>query len=267
MSEGMTETLNHAIEYAVTDSICTITLNRPDQLNSFDKQMHQEMAQALARVAQDENVRVLVISANGRGFCAGQDLADADVQPGGNIGHLIETYYNPMIVAITELPIPVIAKVQGVAAGAGANLALACDMVFASDKASFIQAFSGIGLIPDCGGTWQLPKLIGLARAKGLALTGERLSAADAAAMGMIWKCVPHEDLDEVVNDLATKFSQSATRGLAQTKLAMHAACTTSLSDQLAREARVQAELGASQDYAEGVDAFSNKRTPIFVGK
>ena len=245
----------------------TITLNRPDKLNSFNRQMHTEMQQALNTVEGDINARVLLISAAGKGFCAGQDLADDAVTPGGDLGEVIGNFYNPLILRITRLPLPVIAKVQGVAAGAGANLALACDLVFAGTSASFIQAFSGIGLVPDSGGTWQLPRLVGMAKALGLTLLGDRVKAEAAVDMGMIWKCVPDDELDQLVSDTVARLQRAPTLGLARTKQAIRGATNATLEKQLAVECEYQRELGRSADYAEGIAAFGEKRKPNFVGR
>lgn len=244
-----------------------VTLNRPDKLNSFNRVMHEELRAALDTVEADDAARVLVIAAAGKGFCAGQDLADDAVTPGGDLGEVIENYYNPLILRICNMPLPVIACVQGVAAGAGANLALACDLVFAGQSASFIQAFAGIGLVPDSGGTWQLPRLIGMARAMGLTLLGERVSASDAEAMGMIWRCVEDAQLDAAVAEVAARFAAAPTLGLARTKQALRQSTTATLEEQLARECAAQRELGKSADYAEGVAAFGAKRKPQFIGR
>jgi|TARA_B110000971_G_C20019694_1_gene505711 2-(1,2-epoxy-1,2-dihydrophenyl)acetyl-CoA isomerase len=244
-----------------------LTFDRPEKMNSFTQQMHKEVKQALERVVNDSQARVLVIAANGRGFCAGQDLSDPSVAPGADLGELIGDFYNPMILQITELPIPTLAKVQGVAAGAGANIALACDLVFAGESASFIQAFSGIGLIPDSGGTWQLPRLVGMAKAMGLAMLATKVKAKEAAEMGMIWQCTADVELDAAVNAAATRLTNSPTLGLARTKQALRCSSNNTLAEQLTLEKQFQQELGNSNDYAEGVAAFSQKRQPKFVGR
>lgn len=257
------------IVFDVIDCVGRLTLNRPDRLNSFTVQMHEEVADALTQVEQ-HGVRALVITGAGRGFCAGQDLADRAVAPGGapvDLGHSIETYYNPLIRRLTSLQMPVIAAVNGVAAGAGANIALACDIVVAARSARFIQSFANIGLIPDSGGTWVLPRLVGQARALGLALTGEPLSAEHAEQWGMIWKCVDDDVLQTEVSALAMKFAQGPTLGLAQTKLRIRLAGLNSLDDELDAERDAMRLLGNSADYREGVAAFTEKRKPHFTGR
>ena len=261
--------IRETIQFEVTGGIARLTLNRPDRLNSFNTAMHDEVRDALTRVASDEAVRVLVLTGAGRGFCAGQDLADRAVAPGGagpQLGESIEKYYNPLVLTLRGLPMPVIAAVNGVAAGAGANIALACDLVVAAKSASFVQAFAKLGLIPDSGGTWFLPRLIGNARAMGLALLGDKLPAEQAAQWGLIWKCVEDSDLRGVVDDLATHFASAPTRGLARTKQAMYESWNRTLEQQLTVERDYQRELGKSADYAEGVAAFIAKRPPKFTG-
>src|SRR6202789_386614 len=203
--------------------IARLTLNRPDKLNSFNVRMHEEVQRALQSV-RAQGARVLVLSGAGRGFCAGQDLADRAVAPGTegvDLGDSIERYYKPLILALQELPMPVIAAVNGVAAGAGANIALACDLVVAARSASFVQAFCRLGLIPDSGGTWSLPRLVGNARALGLTLLGEKVSAEQAAAWGMIWRCVDDAEFSATVDALAQRLAAAPTRGLAATKAAI----------------------------------------------
>ena len=251
------------------DGIARLTFNRPDRLNSFTVQMHQEVRDALGRVAAD-GARVLVLSGAGRGFCAGQDLSDRAVAPGGqgvDLGESIEKNYNPLVLALRRLPLPVIAAVNGVAAGAGANIALACDLVIAARSASFVQAFAKLGLIPDCGGTWLLPRLLGNARALGLALLGDKLSAEQAAQWGLIWRCVEDAELAPTVDALAQQLAQAPTRGLAHTKQAIYESWQRTFEQQLDHERAAQSALGRSQDYAEGVAAFTEKRTPKFVGR
>ncbi len=256
------------IEFGLQDGIARIALNRPDKLNSFTAAMHEDLADAMDKVEQS-HVRVLVLTGNGRGFCAGQDLAE--IQPGGaravDLGVTVEKYYSPLIRRLHALPAPVIVGVNGVAAGAGANLALAGDIVIARQSASFIQPFCRLGLIPDTGGTYALPRLVGHARAMGLALLGDKLSAQQAAQWGLIWECVADDALDQRLDELARHFAAAPTRGLARTKQAINVSLSNTLDAQLDLERDMMRELGGSQDYAEGVAAFLEKRQPAFEGK
>jgi 2-(1,2-epoxy-1,2-dihydrophenyl)acetyl-CoA isomerase len=254
------------------DGVCTLTLNRPDALNSLAAPMHAELLAALERAAGDASVRCVVLTGAGRAFCAGQDLADPLVspEPGAppkDLGRVITTCYTPIVRRLRSMPVPVIAAVNGVAAGAGANLALACDLVVAARSASFIQAFAKIGLIPDTGGTWFLPRLVGRARALGLALLGEKLGAEEAARIGLIWACIDDVDLPANVAALARRLAAMPTRGLAATRLALDAGQQSTLDEALAEEARVQSVQGAAADYAEGVAAFLAKRAPRFTDR
>jgi 2-(1,2-epoxy-1,2-dihydrophenyl)acetyl-CoA isomerase len=252
------------------DGVARLTLNRPDRLNSFNVDMHTEVRDALTRARDDAACRVLVITGAGRGFCAGQDLSDRSVSPAGaktDLGESIELRYKPLVLALRAMPKPVIAAVNGVAAGAGANIALACDLVIAARSASFIQSFSKLGLVPDSGGTWSLPRLVGQARAIGLAFLGDKLSAEQAAEWGMIWRCVDDAELPTVVDQLARQLAAAPTRGLARTKEAIYTAGARTLEQQLDIERDFQRELGFSADYAEGVAAFMEKRTPQFTGR
>jgi len=244
------------ILFETTAGVARLTLNRPDRLNSFNTAMHQEVRDALASLIGDSGARVLVISGAGRGFCAGQDLGDS-----------IEKNYKPLILALHALQIPVIAAVNGVAAGAGANIALACDLVIAARSASFVQAFCKLGLVPDSGGTWFLPRLVGTARALGLSLLGDKLPAQQAAEWGLIWRCVEDADLRSVVDELATQLAAAPTRGLARTKQALYESWGRTLEQQLEVERDYQRELGRTADYAEGVAAFAAKRAPNFTGR
>ncbi len=258
------------IQFDVTDGIARLTLNRPDRLNSFNVQMHEEVRRALTQVREDAACRVLVLTGAGRGFCAGQDLGDRAVAPGGtaaDLGDSIEKYYKPLVMTLRNLPMPVIGAVNGVAAGAGANIALACDLVVATRSASFIQAFAKLGLVPDSGGTWFLPRLIGNARAMGLAFLADKLSAEQAAQWGLIWRCVEDTEFAGAVDALARQLAAAPTRGLALTKRAIYESWDRSLEQQLDAERDFQRELGYTADYAEGVAAFGEKRTPKFVGK
>jgi 2-(1,2-epoxy-1,2-dihydrophenyl)acetyl-CoA isomerase len=254
------------IDFKLENGIARLTLNRPDRLNSFTVQMHGEVRDALGKL---ESARVLVLTGAGRGFCAGQDLNDRAVSPGEavDLGHSVENYYNPLIRTLTSLPMPVIARVNGVAAGAGANIAFACDIVIAAKSAKFIQSFASIGLIPDSGGTWVLPRLVGQARALGLALTAEPLPAEKAADWGLIWKAVEDEALDQETDALAARFAQAPTRGLAATKKMIRQSWDHSLDEELDLQRDMMRELGHSADYREGVAAFMEKRTPKFTGK
>jgi 2-(1,2-epoxy-1,2-dihydrophenyl)acetyl-CoA isomerase len=254
------------ILFTQAGGIARLTLNRPDRLNSFTVEMHEEAADALARL---ENARVLVLTGAGRGFCAGQDLADRAVAPGEavDLGESVERRYNPLIRTLTALPFPVIGRVNGVAAGAGANIALACDIVIAARSAKFIQSFAKIGLIPDSGGTWILPRLVGQARALGLALTGEPLPADKAAEWGLIWKAVEDEALDAEVESLAEGFAAAPTKGLAAIKTMIRASWGHSLDEELDLQRDAMRTLGYSDDYREGVAAFMEKRTPRFTGR
>src|SRR6476660_7575515 len=240
------------IDFQASGAIARITLNRPDRLNSFTVQMHEELRDALANLG---DARVVVLTGAGRGFCAGQDLNDRAMASGEpvDLGETVEQCWNPLIRTLTTLPQPVIARVNGVAAGAGANIALACDIVVAARSAKFIQSFAAIGLIPDSGGTWVLPRLVGQARALGLALTGEPLEAERAADWGLIWKAVDDDQLDAEVDALAQRFATGPTRGLARIKSMIRESWGQSLDAELDRQRDAMRELGFSDDYREGV--------------
>lgn len=260
------------IRYEVADRVATLTLNRPDRLNSFNDQMHREVREALAQVAAgraDGSVRVLVITGAGRGFCAGQDLSDRNVSAGTeapDLGASIEKNYKPLVTTLRNLDLPVIAAVNGVAAGAGANVALACDLVFAARSASFIQSFAKLGLVPDTGGSWILPRLAGPARALGLALLGDKLPAEQAEQWGLIWKCVDDDALQATVLQVAAALANGPTFGYAQTKQAIWASSTNDFDTQLDLERDAMRACGRSHDYREGVAAFMEKRAPQFKG-
>lgn len=244
-----------------------LTLNRPAALNSFTAAMHRELLAALDACALDEGVRCVVLTGAGRGFCAGQDLNDEGMGQDGtpaDVEGVVERHYKPLALRIRSMPVPVIAMVNGVAAGAGANIALGCDLVIAAKSASFIQAFSKIGLVPDGGGTWLLPRLVGRARAIGLAMTGDKLPAEEAMAMGMIWRCVDDAALRDSTLALAEKLAAMPARALAATRRILDEAVVMDFAGALGQEARVQGEMSRGADFAEGVAAFLQKRAPVF---
>ena len=249
------------------DGVARITLNRPDRLNSFTAAMHAELQDALDEIG---DARVITLTGAGRGFCAGQDLNDRAVSTGEHpvdLGMTVETNWNPLVRKLTGMPQPVIAKVNGVAAGAGANVALACDIVLAARSAKFIQSFSAIGLIPDSGGTWVLPRLVGQARALGLTLTGEPLPAEKAEEWGLIWKCVDDDALDVEVDAIARKLASLPPLGLAATKEMIRSSWSHTLDQELHHQRDAMRRLGFSEDYREGVAAFLEKREPRFAGR
>lgn len=257
----------------IKEGVALLTLNRPDRLNSFTQKMHSEVRQVLdiARAGRkDGSVRVLVITGAGRGFCAGQDLSDRSVSADAapvDLGESIEKNYKPLVTGLRNLDMPVLCAVNGVAAGAGVNLALACDLVFAAKSANFIQSFSKLGIIPDTGGSWVLPRLVGTSRAMGLALLGDKLSAEKAEEWGLIWKSVDDERLMPTVLEIAQQLAKGPTYGYAQTKKAIWSSSTNDFETHLDLEKEMMRACGNSADYREGVAAFMEKRAPHFIGK
>ena len=255
------------IQFSLNDRIARITLNRPDRLNSFTKAMHADLAAALDAAA---DARVIILTGAGRGFCAGQDLNDRAVSADSgptDLGDTVEASWNPLVRRLAAMPQPVIARVNGVAAGAGANIALACDLVVAARSAKFIQSFAALGLIPDSGGSWHLPRLVGQARALGLALTGEPLPADKAADWGLIWQCVDDDALDATVDALAARLAALPPLGLAAIKSLIRTTGSRTLDQELDLQATEMRRLGFTADYREGVAAFLEKRPAEFTGK
>jgi 2-(1,2-epoxy-1,2-dihydrophenyl)acetyl-CoA isomerase len=248
----------------------TITLNRPEKLNAFIPEMHKELRRALDQALDDRAIRAVLLTGAGRAFSSGQDLAERNVAPGAapiDLSVSIGSYYNPLVRRMRELPKPIVCAVNGVAAGAGANIALACDVVLAARSASFVQSFARLGLVPDAGGTYFLPRLAGSARAMGLALLGEPLAAEDAERWGLIWKVCDDERLMPEATALARALASGPTKGFGLVKKALHASAGNSLDAQLDLERDLQREAGFSEDYREGVAAFMQKRAPQFKGK
>ncbi len=254
------------ILYEKIDSIAKISLNRPDKYNSFCREMAFAMQAALDDAAKDTHIRCILITGVGKAFCAGQDLAEAIEDNGIALSQIVTEHYNPIIEKMRALPKPVVCAVNGVAAGAGANIALAADIVVATASATFIQAFSKIGLIPDSGGTFFLPRLIGLQQASALMMLGDKVSASDAVQMGMIYKCFNDESFTDDCWNLALQLANMPTKGLALTKQLLNETYTNTLSQQLILEGQIQVEASQSEDYQEGVNAFLEKRKPVFKG-
>jgi 2-(1,2-epoxy-1,2-dihydrophenyl)acetyl-CoA isomerase len=250
--------------------VLSVTLNRPDKLNAFNPEMHQLLKAALERARDESAVRVVLLTGAGKGFCAGQDLSERNLAPGAapiDLSVTIGSYYNPLVRRMRELPKPVVCAVNGIAAGAGANIALACDLVIAARSASFLQAFSRIGLLPDSGGTYFLPRLAGTARAMGLALLADKLSAEDAERWGLIWKAVDDAQLMKEASSMAKTLADGPTKAYGLIKKALYASSGNTLDAQLDLERDLQREAGMSEDYREGVAAFLQKRKPVFKGK
>jgi 2-(1,2-epoxy-1,2-dihydrophenyl)acetyl-CoA isomerase len=257
------------IAVSVESGVMKITLNRPDVLNSFNLRMAQELHSALDEARASKPIRAVLLTGAGRGFCAGQDLAAVPLEGEGklDLGIIVRQTYNPVITAIRKLDMPVICAVNGVAAGAGANLAIACDIVIAAESASFIQSFAKIGLVPDTAGTFFLPRAIGLPMATALMMTGEKITAARAAEIGMIYRVVPNDQLEAEAMNLAQTLSRMPTKGLALTKRALNASLGNDLDAQLEVEEELQRQAGRTADFEEGVAAFKEKRTPVFRGE
>jgi len=260
----------NTIEFKIDAGVAVLTLNRPDKFNSFNTEMHQEVREALKEVRDNDEIRCLLLTGNGRAFCAGQDLGDRSVSVGEeapDLGESVEKNYNPLIRAITSLELPVISAVNGVAAGAGSSVALAADIVLAARSASFIQSFCKIGVIPDSGSTWVLPRLVGMARAKGLALLGNKLPAETAEEWGLIWQCIDDDKLAQESLAMAKQLATQPTQGLSLIKRALKASTANSLDEQLELEKEFMRIAGRTEDYREGVAAFMEKREAVFQGK
>lgn len=255
------------IEFSIAEGVATLALNRPQRMNAFNQQMHDEVRAALREV-EEQKARCLLLTGRGRGFCAGQDLSER--KPGDkpfDLGETLDRNYNPLVLTLTRLPLPVVCAVNGVAAGAGVNIALACDLVLAARSASFIQAFCRIGLVPDSGGTWFLPRLVGMQRAKAMAMLGDAVSAEEAERIGLIWRCIDDEKLMPEAEALAKRLAQAPTRALALIKSGLNASFDNTLEKQLELEKHLQQVAGRTRDYSEGVAAFLEKRKPEFTGE
>lgn len=265
MPSGIGGRMDDSLLVARRDGVMVLTLNRPDRLNAMTAGMHAALAEALAAAEADRETRVILLRGAGRGFCAGQDLAE--VAPNQDLGETLETRFNPLLRAIRALPVPVVCAVHGVAAGAGANVALACDIVLAAQSARFVQSFVRIGLIPDAGGTYSLPRLAGDARARGMALLGDPVPAPLAEAWGLIWRAVPDDELMPEAERIAAQLAAQPAQAMALTKRALNASAGNTLDQQLDLERDLQREAGASADFREGVAAFLEKRPARFAGR
>jgi 2-(1,2-epoxy-1,2-dihydrophenyl)acetyl-CoA isomerase len=254
------------IEFSIEQEVAWITLNRPEVFNSMHHAMRQELIQALETCASDSGIRAVYLTGNGKAFCAGEDLQEVVDPQGPSLTEIISTGYNPIVTAIRRLEKPVVCAINGVAAGAGANIALACDITVATESASITQAFSKIGLIPDSGGTWTLPRLVGLQRATALMMLSDKISASEAASMGMIWKAFPDESFNEESRKLATRLAGMPTKGLGLTKRALNRSYSNDFESQLDLEDVLQTQAGQTDDYREGVASFLEKRKPVFKG-
>lgn len=264
----MAQPAQTSILYELRGDIVIVTLNRPDKLNSFNESMHKELREALEHAAADKAVRALILTGAGRGFCAGQDLSDRLGAPGSiDLSSTLKTFYNPLVLQLRALPFPVIAAVNGAAAGAGANLALACDIVIAAQSAKFIQSFSKIGLIPDSGGTWTLPRLVGRGKAFALAALSETVSAENAEKLGMIYKTVADDELMATAQAIAKQLAALPTNALVKLRELFDAGEHNTLEQQLALEGTTQSALGTTPDYAEGVKSFFEKRKPVYSSR
>ena len=255
------------LQFTKENGVATLKFNRPDKYNSFNQQLAFAVQKALDDCKNDEAIRAIILTGEGKAFCAGQDLAEATDPNGPPLEHIVGEHYNPIIMRLREIEKPIIAAVNGVAAGAGANIALACDIVVAKKSAVFIQAFSAIGLIPDSGGTFFLPRLVGAQKALALMLTGDKVSATEAESMNMIYKAVEDDEFDHFVTKMASKMAKMPTKGFGLTKKAINASFNNTLEEQLAMEEKLQAEAGSTKDFKEGTQAFLEKRKPVFVGK
>lgn len=255
------------VEYSNNEGLATIKLNRPDKFNSFNYELAKAFQKTLEDCKNDATVRAIIITGEGKAFCAGQDLAEATAKEGPELENIVTEYYNPIIRQVREIEKPIIAAVNGVAAGAGANIALACDIVVAKKSAVFIQAFSAIGLIPDSAGTFFLPRIIGQQKALALMMTGDKVKAAEAEDMNMIYKAVEDDEFDVYINQLGLKMAKMPTKGLGLTKRLVNSSINNTLEQQLEMERELQAEAGRTEDYQEGTQAFLEKRKPKFKGK